>query len=136
MVVFLGCWWILQTSSLTYVPIFCDVVGFSQNCDRRLRLPRLKSALRCCDLQNFTGTLAAAHSSPTTDRRRRQDARKVLRSHTAHRGTDQKSECQCITPNNEQQPHQTTDRCSSFSGSPSHHLQYTLKALYHSQPQI
>ena len=72
----------------------CDVVGFSANCERRLRLPRLRNALRCCDLQNFAVTLAAAHSSPTTDRRRRQDARKVLRSHTAHRDADQKSECQ------------------------------------------
>ena len=100
----------------------CDVVGFSANCERRLRLPRLRNALRCCDLQNFAVTLAAAHSSPTTDRRRRQDARKVLRSHTAHQDTDQKSECEWITPNNEQQPQQTTDRCSPFSGSPSHHL--------------
>ena len=100
----------------------CDVVGFSANCERRLRLPRLRNALRCCDLQNFAVTLAAAHSSPTTDRRRRQDARKVLRSHTAHQDTDQKSECEWITRNNEQQPQQTTDRCSPFSGSPSHHL--------------
>ena len=52
------------------------------------------------------------------------------------RGWRRKAVKERITLDNEQEQQQTTDTCSPFSGSPSHHLRYTFRALFYSQPQI
>ena len=89
--------WFFPSVSRWHLGILCDVVGFPQTAIINCGCHVWNCALSCCDLQNIVLSLAAANSSPTKDRWRRQKARNALKSQSTHRGTDQKSERQWIT---------------------------------------
>ena len=81
-------------------------------------------------------TLAAAHGSPTGSQKATGVGSHTQKS-AQHQGCRrEKTECQSITRATSKNPQQTTVTCSPFSVSPSHHLQYTFRALFYSQPQI
>ena len=95
------------------------------------------SRVFCCEVQICPKWHRQLPMAVPPDHRRRQESGHTRRSLHSTRGCRRENtERQLITRVTSKNPQQTTDTCSPFSGSPSHHLQYTFRALFYNQPQI
>ena len=101
-----------------------------------LQLPRLTIAwLHCESTVLYKYTLAAAHGSPA-DRMKATRGQECTQESAQHADVDERLYEKEITPDNEQESQQTTDRCSPFLWNTQSPSTITLSPLYHVQPQI